>query len=110
MSEKLKVLEAMDVYLPDVDGVINCMHNCCLNLYERTDLTVMVPKNKKGYKDVQPYEITRCKSIYLPIIRDYYGQPARDGAFRKKIMSKDYDIIHVHSPFNMAKFALKVAK
>ena len=110
MSEKLKVLEAMDVYLPDVDGVINCMHNYCLNLYERTDLTVMVPKNKKGYKDVQPYEITRCKSIFVPIINDYYGQPVRDGAFRKKIMSKDYDIIHVHSPFNMAKFALKVAK
>lgn len=110
MSEKLKVLEAMDVYLPDVDGVINCMHNYCLNLYERTDLTVMVPKHKKGYKDVQPYEITRCKSIFVPIINDYYGQPVRDGAFRKKIMSKDYDIIHVHSPFNMAKFALKVAK
>lgn len=110
MSEKLKVLEAMDVYLPDVDGVINCMHNYCLNLYERVDLTVMVPKNKKGYVDTQPYKITRCKSFRFPVINDYYGQPERDKDFKKEIMSGDYDIIHVHSPFNMAKFALKVAK
>lgn len=110
MSEKLKVIQAMDVYLPDVDGVINCMHNYCLNMYERTDLTVMVPKNKKGYVDTQPYKIVRCKSIHVPIINDYYGLPARDGAFKKQIMSGEYDIIHVHSPFNMAKFALKVAK
>lgn len=44
MSEKLKLLEAMDVYLPDVDGVVNCMHNYCLNLNDKTDLTVLVPK------------------------------------------------------------------
>ena len=37
---KLRVIEAMDVYLPDVDGVINCMHNYCLNLKDKTDLTV----------------------------------------------------------------------
>lgn len=110
MAEKLKVLEAMDVYLPDVDGVINCMHNYCLNLMDKTELTVMVPKHKKGYKDSQPYEITRCKSIRVPILNDYYGFPDCDKDFKKRIMNQEYDIIHVHSPFNMAKFALKVAK
>lgn len=107
---KLRVIEAMDVYLPDVDGVINCMHNYCLNLKDKTDLTVLVPKNRKDYKDNQPYEITRCKSIHVPILNDYYGFPLLDGEFKKKVMGKDYDIIHVHSPFNMSKFALKVAK
>ena len=110
MSEKLKICEAMDVYLPDVDGVINCMHNCCLNLYKTTELTAMVPKNKRGYVDNLPYNITRCKSMFIPILNDYYGLPQLDKKFKKEIMSKDFDIIHVHSPFNMAKFALKVAK
>ena len=110
MENKLKLLEGMDVYLPDVDGVINCMHNCCLHLNKSTNLTVMVPKNKKGYVDNQPYNIIRCKSIHIPILNDYYGFPKRDKKFKNEIFSKDYDIIHVHSPFNMAKFALDVAK
>ena len=110
MDEKLKLLEAMDVYLPDVDGVVNCMHNYCLNLYDKTQLTVAVPKNRKDYKDVQPYEITRCKSVHIPFLNDYYGLPALDKKFKKTIFSGEYDIVHVHSPFNMAKFALKVAK
>ena len=49
MEGKLKIIEAMDTYLPDVDGVINCMHNYCLNLYKKADISVMVPKNKKSY-------------------------------------------------------------
>ena len=50
MDEKIKLLESFDVYLPDVDGVVNCMHNYCLNLYDKTQLTVAVPKNRKDYK------------------------------------------------------------
>ena len=110
MEDKLKVIQAMDVYLPDVDGVINCMHNYCLNMCEKVDLTAMVPKNKKGYVDTQPYKIIRCKSIHVPILNDYYGFPGLDRKFKKEIMQKDCDIIHVHSPFNMARFALKVAR
>lgn len=100
----------MDVYLPDVDGVINCMHNYCLNLNDKAELTVAVPKNRKDYVDKQPYRITRCKSIHIPVLNDYYGLPALDKAFKREILSKDIDIVHVHSPFNMAKFALNVAK
>ncbi len=110
MSEKLKILEAMDVYLPDVDGVINCMHNYCLNMNDKTTLTVAVPKNRRGYVDNLPYEIIRCKSIHIPILNDFYGFPLSDKKFVKAIEQKQFDIIHCHSPFNMSKFALKQAK
>lgn len=110
MAEKLKVMQAMDVYLPDVDGVVNCMHNYCLNLNDKTELTVAVPKNRKDYVDKQPYKITRCKSVRVPVLNDYYGFPNLDKKFKREIMAKDLDIVHVHSPYNMAKFALQVAK
>ena len=77
--DKLKILETMDVYLPDVDGVINCMHNYCLNLNEVADVTAVVPKNKKGYVDNFPYKIRRCKSMHIPILNQYYGLPKFDG-------------------------------
>lgn len=108
--EKIKILETMDVYLPDVDGVINCMHNYCLNLNEISDVTAMVPRNKKDYVDNFPYKIKRCKSIHIPILNQYYGLPKLDRKLKKFIKNTDFDIIHVHSPFGMSKYALKIAK
>lgn len=110
MSDKMKLLETMDVYLPDVDGVINCMHNLCLNLNDKTDLTALVPKNKKNYVDKFPYKVKRCKSMHIPILNQYYGLPKFDGKIKKFVKKTDFDIIHVHSPFGMSKFALKIAK
>lgn len=110
MGERLKLLEAMDVYLPDVDGVVNCMHNYCLNLYDKTELTVIVPQNRKDYTDKQIYQINRCNSIHVPVLNDYYGFPATDKKINELIKNKELDVVHVHSPFNMAKFALKIAK
>ncbi len=110
MGERLKLLEAMDVYLPDVDGVVNCMHNYCLNLYDKTELTVIVPQNRKDYTDKQIYRINRCNSIHVPVLNDYYGFPATDKKINELIKNKELDVVHVHSPFNMAKFALKIAK
>ncbi|MBQ6727661.1 MAG: glycosyltransferase [Clostridia bacterium] len=107
---KLKIIEAMDVYLPDVDGVINCVNNYSVNLADRTDLTVICPKNKKSYVDNFPYKVVRCKSVHIPILNQYYGFPNSDRKFKKTIMEADCDIIHLHSPFGMAKFAVKVAK
>ena len=84
MQEKLNVIEAMDAYLPDVDGVINCMHNYCLNINDKCELTAMVPKNRKGYVDSQPYKIVRCKSIRFPVVNDFYGFPGLDKNFKRQ--------------------------
>ena len=42
MNEKLKILEALDVYLPDVDGVITALHNYSTNMVKKADVTVIV--------------------------------------------------------------------
>lgn len=108
--DKIKIMEAMDVYLPDVDGVINCMHNYCLNLNEMSDVTAVVPKNKKGYKDNFPYKIKRCKSMHVPILNQYCALPKLDEKIKQFALNADFDIIHVHSMFGMGKFALRIAK
>lgn len=108
-EDKLKVLDGMDAYLPYVDGVVTCMHNYCMHSYKQVDLTAIAPRYK-NYVDTVPYKIKRCKSLHMPIIDTQYCQATRDRKFRKEIMSEHYDIVHVHSPFNMAKFVAQVAK
>lgn len=109
-DERMRVMMAMDVYLPDVDGVIQCMHNYCMNLYDKSTLVAIVPKHKKADDSKYPYKIVRCSSLYIPILRDYYCLPNNDRKLKKYIKNNEFDIVHVHSPFNMAKFALKTAK
>ena len=110
MEEKIKIIFGMDSYLPDVDGVVNCVHNYSLNLHKKADLNLMVPKHKKGYEDNFPYKVNRCKSMHIPIINNYYGFPSQDKKFKKVMDEVDVDIIHIHSPFNMAKYGLSLAK
>lgn len=110
MDNKIKIIFGMDSYLPDVDGVVNCVHNYCLNLKDEADINVLVPKNKKGYVDNEPYKIHRCKSIHIPIVNDYYGFPESDKKFKREAENIETDIIHIHSPFNMAKYGIKLAK
>lgn len=109
-KDKLKVFMAMDEYLPDVDGVVNCMHNYCMHSLDRAKVTAIVPKNKKDYVDKEPYEIIRCASIKVPVLKAYYGFPDTDAKFQKIVNEKDFDIIHLHSPFNMGKYCLKLAR
>ena len=52
-DDRLKILDGMDSYLPHVDGVINCMHNYCLNGCEKADITAAAPAYK-GYVANQP--------------------------------------------------------
>lgn len=108
MSEKLKVLMGMDAYFPNVDGVVNCVHNYSLNMYKDVDLTLIVPKTdgKKKF----PYKTLAYRSFKIPIMKTYYGFPNCDKKFKKAVLSKQYDIVYVHSPFAIASFALKVAK
>ncbi len=108
-GDKLSLLEGMDSYLPHVDGVINCMHNYCLNACKEIDVLAVAPAYK-NYTDNQPYEILRCKSIHMPVLDVQYGQATKDKKFNKKVMERQYDIVHVNSPFNMAKYLLKVAR
>ena len=109
-NKKLKIAMAMDAYLPDTDGVANCVDNYCKNACKKADVTVLVPKNRKDWVDNFPYKVRRCKSFRIPIVNYHYGVPAMDKKFLQNMRDAKFDIIHIHSPFNMAKSAIKLAK
>lgn len=109
--EKIKILEVLDSYFPCIDGAINAVHNYAKNLneLERCDLAVPSASKKLKYEDKQSYNVIRCKSISAP--ENYrLACPNSDRAFRKKIVSENYDIIHAQSPFSLGRFAVKTAR
>ena len=109
-QKNFTLLEGMDIYLPHVDGVITCMHQYCTHASKDISVTAIAPYDKGQYDDKLPYEVIRCRSIFLPFLGYRYCRATKDKQFYKKVMQKDFDIVHVNSPFNMADFAIKVAR
>ena len=109
-GKTLRVLVAMDVYLPNVDGVVNCMRNFLLHYPAWVQATAVGPK-PKYYTDTDPYPILRYKAFHVPFLKTVdFGFPSRDKAFVKRVMEMDLDLIHVHTPFGICKLLTKLAR
>ena len=109
--EKIKIMQTIDSFSPCIDGPVNVVKNYSKNLNRTDCCKVVAPKagKKQHYTDNESFEVIRCKSVSAP---EHYrfGIPKLDRAFKKKILDEQFDIIHAHSPFLMARFALKIAK
>lgn len=110
MEKHLNILMGMDSYYPIVDGVCESMHNYLLNLNKRENAFALVPKIDKKQEDNFPYTIYRCKSMYLPFYKNRYPIINFDFKTKKDISEKQIDIIHLHSPFAICKYTIKLAK
>lgn len=110
-DKKIKIMQTIDSFSPCIDGPINVVKNYTKNLNRTDCCKVVVPRaaKKQKYTDNEPFEVIRCRSLAAPE-KYRFGIPKCDGKFKKKILNEKFDIIHAHSPFSMARFALKVAK
>ncbi len=111
MQSKLKILEATEAFFPNIDGVVNVVKNYAEQLNKTDECTVCAPKpaKKSKYKDEEAYEVLRCNSFSAP--ENYRApMPSTDLKFKKKLYEKNFDLIHVHSPFMLGRYCLKMAK
>lgn len=108
-GKKLNILAAMDVYLPLMDGVVNCMHNLMMNYPPEVNAVAVGPK-AKNHVDNYPYSILRYRAFRVPFSKVDFGFPSLDKEFVHKLMTMDIDLIHIHSPFGICKLLIKIAK
>ncbi|MDE6667233.1 MAG: glycosyltransferase [Clostridia bacterium] len=110
MNKKLKVLEVQDCFYPNVDGPIEVM-NGIARTFEKNgygEVDILVPEYPENV-EVEGLKIYRCKS--LPTRGGYRAaMPWFDGRVKKLIKRGGYDIIHLHSPFLLPRYALKIGK
>lgn len=104
----MKVLEVLDSFYPQIDGPINCIVNIAKTLKNKNlaDVDLLVPKYKKEV-NVEGVNIFRCPTVKGP---EGYMMclPQLDKSIKKLI--RNYDLIHVHSPFPLGRYAINVAK
>lgn len=103
----MKILYVLDTFYPKIDGPATVINNLATiyNINNIVQIDVLAPYYPK-YKDNFPFKIIRCPSIFGP---DNYraGMPFLNPKLNKILKRGNYDIIHIHSPFTVGKYALK---
>lgn len=102
----------IDTYFPMVDGVINVVDNYARRLNDgEFEAVVFCPRTRdKTYRDNFSYRVERCKSLKVFFLDYDLPLPALDRRFKKALKESKLDLVHIHSPFGVAKMGLKYAK
>lgn len=110
-EKKLNIAVFIDAFYPVVDGVIVALNNVYNKLAKKHNVLVIAPKCGNKKKDEYEYEVYRIPSFKIPFNQYYLPLPnIKKIAITKKLDNFKPDIIHCHSPFMLAKFALNYAK
>lgn len=109
-QKKLRVLEILDSYYPNVDGTIELINNYakCLNNKEGVECEIVVPKYPRTNVE-QPFKVNYSVSmsgcgfgVRLPL-------PFLDYKLNRYLNENDFDLIHAHSPVTLARYAMHYA-
>lgn len=111
-NKRLKIGLFIDNFYPAIDGVVIAVDNIARELSENNDVVVVAPYMGDNSKDLDHhYTIKRVGSIPMPVgeYRIVTHKFEFSNSF-KELVKENFDIIHIHSPFNIGKLGLKVAK
>lgn len=106
---KLTVAIFSDVYFPRVDGVLRVVDNVAQRLTELCNVVVFAPAPKDFHTE-KNYLYFKVKSHYIKGLGYDLADPDSDERLKKMVDRLKIDVIHVHSPFSMGKFARQVRK
>lgn len=99
----------IDTYFPLIDGVVSVLHNYATHLKQDWNVIVCAPAHRHKQQE-QDYLVLSCNSHYLKLIHYSYGMPASDRRFIRLLEQAKIDLVHLHSPFMLGAFGLRLAK
>ena len=108
-DKKINIALFCDAFYPMIDGVVTVVNEYAKRLKGKANVFVVAPA-RKGHKDNLEYDVLRCAAVKVPLLGYDYATPQLDTKFIKKINTKEIDIVHIHSPFNVGKMGVSIAR
>ena len=109
-GKRLKIGFFMDDFYPSINGVNLAMDNYARYLSKYGDVVIVVPYIDKKYIDDFPYKVIRVKGLRPKLFEHIWALPTIDFETKRKLYDEHFDIIHIHSPFIMGRFAVHFAR
>lgn len=106
------IIQYCDNFYPQIDGVVKVVNNCAHHLNKEGECKVVVPQYKHHpFDDSQfHYEVIRRPTFTISFNKFEIPLPLNKRSITKQIKDFDADIYHVHSPFFIGHYALKLKK
>jgi glycosyltransferase involved in cell wall biosynthesis len=101
----------VDSFTPIMDGVTVTVQNYASWLHRLLGPTFVVTPSVPGHADHERYDVIRFLSLPTVIRKPYrVGLPALDGRLKSILRSRDFSIVHAHSPFGAGRAALAAGR
>lgn len=111
MTKQMKIGEFSDSFLPVVDGVGRVVYMVSDRLSRMGhEVSTIVPMTDMGYRGSFPFEVIDYFSQRLPGSQYQMGSPVMDIHFNRRMDMKQFDIVHVHTPFIAGKEGIDYGK
>ena len=97
---------------PVMDGVAVCVSNYARWMQEKVGgVTVVTPHNDGADYGALSYEVLDYFSVPVPFREPYVtGLSEIDPKFLRKLLTRDFRIVHAHSPFTSGWTAHRIAR
>lgn len=111
-NKRLKIGLFLDSFFPAIDGVVNVVDNLAKELSIYNDVVVVVPYTESVSEDKdRPYRVIRIKSLPIPFSEYRISlMQTRMSESYKMLIEEKFDVIHIHSPFQIGVLGKKIAK
>ena len=105
-----KILEVIDAFYPQVDGVVKVVNNYATLLNQENECAVICPDYKIDVDREFKYKVVHKKSLCFKFHDIIMPFPIHCRKTNKFVKEFKPDIIHVHSPFFIGHYALRKAR
>jgi 1,2-diacylglycerol 3-alpha-glucosyltransferase len=108
-SGPLRVALFSDIYYPTIDGVVRTVDAYARRLSRDGGYCCVVcPRAKVPFEDRFPYDVYRTPAVKLPGLSYLCPLPGVSPSLRRMLRKKQFDVFHVHSPFLVGRFAVRL--
>jgi uncharacterized protein (TIRG00374 family) len=107
----LRVALFTDLFYPSIDGVVRTVDAYAKRLSRDGGYCCVVcPRGPVPFKDDFPYDVVRTKAVKMPGVSYLFPAPDLTPGLRSFFKGKQFDAFHVHSPFFVGRFAVRMGR
>lgn len=108
-AKQLSIVLVNDTYYPNVDGVVKTVDSYARQLCKNHRTVVCVPY-QGSCDDDYPYRVIRVTSLPVPRMVFRLTLPRLSRELHSCLKKDKIDIVHIHSPFAIGRYAMRIAK
>ncbi len=100
----------IDVFFPTLDGVVYTVDAYAQRLNPQGRCAVIAPRSGRNREQGRGYSIFHVPSIPLPFVPFRLPLPGLSRSLRRYLKQEPFAVFHVHSPFTMGHYALRMGR